>query len=204
MGPGAARNIGMRMAIGQYIAFLDADDFWRPEHLQAALSVLSQAPAEAIVSHVPLRLNQNKLKQTKSSTNITAPSFRQLNSIEFVLVQRNYSTITIAFSRTLLATSGFFPEDRKHCEDLEFYLRLYFTGAPWFKITDPRTAVVGKPLVGSSVGLSSHTKLMYQGSLKALHNGLKGTKYQNVTELIKVLFHFKFIVRIFRIIVARI
>ena len=33
-GPSAARNTAMDAAKGEYIAFLDADDFWTPEHLE--------------------------------------------------------------------------------------------------------------------------------------------------------------------------
>src|SRR5688572_4097876 len=43
-GPAAARNTGLN-CIGQdieYVAFLDSDDEWRPDHLARALSVLEQ------------------------------------------------------------------------------------------------------------------------------------------------------------------
>jgi teichuronic acid biosynthesis glycosyltransferase TuaG len=47
-GPAAARNAGIRAAHGRFIAFLDADDRWRPEKLARQLAVM-EGEGEALV-----------------------------------------------------------------------------------------------------------------------------------------------------------
>jgi glycosyltransferase involved in cell wall biosynthesis len=46
-----ARNAGIDAAAGDWIAFLDADDWWLPEHLDLAVSQLTQAADCAYMCH---------------------------------------------------------------------------------------------------------------------------------------------------------
>jgi glycosyltransferase involved in cell wall biosynthesis len=49
-GASAARNLGLRNASGEFVCFLDSDDFWLPGMLSAVEQVLAQYPRLAFVS----------------------------------------------------------------------------------------------------------------------------------------------------------
>jgi hypothetical protein len=44
VGPGGAREAGRRLASGEYIAYLDSDDAWHPEHLASVVDALERHP----------------------------------------------------------------------------------------------------------------------------------------------------------------
>jgi hypothetical protein len=48
-GTGPSRNLGMRMARGRYLAFLDADDAYEPHRLERCVTLLDNDPAIGIV-----------------------------------------------------------------------------------------------------------------------------------------------------------
>src|SRR5439155_7418667 len=48
-GPATARNAGVRIASGEYLAFLDADDKWLPQMLERTVAALDRDPGCALV-----------------------------------------------------------------------------------------------------------------------------------------------------------
>jgi glycosyltransferase involved in cell wall biosynthesis len=49
-GPGAARNLGIRVSEGMYLAFLDSDDTWMPEFLGKTVEALDAHPEVDVVT----------------------------------------------------------------------------------------------------------------------------------------------------------
>ncbi|MFG0252008.1 MAG: glycosyltransferase family 2 protein [Phycisphaerales bacterium JB038] len=47
-GSGAARHTGLHAARGEFVAFLDSDDYWLPEYLRTQLRLLQEADPEVV------------------------------------------------------------------------------------------------------------------------------------------------------------
>src|ERR1700676_2385578 len=54
-GPSAARNLGIANSIGEYLAFLDADDWWKPELLARMVAALERDP-QCVMAYCDLQL----------------------------------------------------------------------------------------------------------------------------------------------------
>ena len=60
-GPGAARNNSLKNAQGQYVAFLDGDDFWMPDKLERQLELMKQTDCGMVYSSYLTCDDDNKI-----------------------------------------------------------------------------------------------------------------------------------------------
>jgi glycosyltransferase involved in cell wall biosynthesis len=123
-GPSTARNLAMAAAAGRYCAFLDSDDVWYPEFLQAQVDVFSRHPDTGLVTGNGYFLGGP----------FDGRPARPLAAGRAVLTLRDLIEdecsvfIMTVFRREIFETIGGFDEAQWTSEDYDFWLRAALAG----------------------------------------------------------------------------
>lgn len=121
-GPAAARNLGISVAAGDFIAFLDSDDLWGPEKLARQMEEFSRFPEAALVfSEAVMFREEGGVKLPVSRIGYTAdPTFRQLLFGDFI------PNSTVVVRRDCLKATGPLDESQEllGAEDYEYWMRI--------------------------------------------------------------------------------
>ena len=138
-GPNAARNNGIRMAQGEYLAFLDADDWWLPAKLQAQLERLKERPEAGLVYCSTLWVKpagEIILNEALIEGNVF-PTLLFGNAV-------SGSASSVMVLRRVFDKVGLFDENFRRMEDWEMWLRI---GAvfPFAAVRQPLVYVTNLP-----------------------------------------------------------
>ncbi len=118
-GPAAARNLGLSTALGEFVAFLDADDLWHPEKLERQMARFAARPElDVCVAHVQnfwipeLREEEERFRNHRVSRPLPG-----------------YVTETLLARHSLFKAVGPFNAALNHGDSTEWFLRAAKHGA---------------------------------------------------------------------------
>jgi len=125
-GAAAARNLGIKKATGELIAFLDADDYWYPNHLEELFKLYTDFPNCGMYgSRYLMKISEKKTIKTTYSP-LVSNDFRGI-LLDFFKTSKAYRvglTSAIAIPKRVLQNNFLFNLEISSGQDLELYTKI--------------------------------------------------------------------------------
>lgn len=118
-GPATARNLGIRRAHGELIAFLDADDVWAPEQLEVCGGLLERYPEAAVAFSLVTQFGAVDHLQPA-----VLPEGVPVSAADALWEQNPLIQSAAVARRDALLAIGGYRDGMRHAEDYDLWLRL--------------------------------------------------------------------------------
>jgi len=126
-GSGFTRNVGIKHAKGELIAFLDADDVWYPTIIEKQVEIFCANPTVVwVYTDGYYLINNKKVRRLNSSYHGFTKGFPEGSQVnEYHLRGYNYMTFSSnMMKKSALLDVGLFNEHLKVSEDWDLFVRL--------------------------------------------------------------------------------
>ncbi len=164
-----ARNNAIRHARGEFVAFLDSDDVWMPDHLASQMQLFANDPSVELTYSNGLVGERGQEKEFMQGCPSTGDA-----TFASLLVERCQIPIsTVVATKQAIVRAGMFDEKLARCDDYDMWVRTAFYGA---KIVYTRKVQAYMP-VGRAGSLSASRARLVEGYLAILE------KYQRTLPL---------------------
>lgn len=122
-GVSSARNFGIQVAKFDFICFLDADDYWMPNHLEVIEKLIKEYPLGAIYSTL---INQKSKKGIRFIENSLPEDFVGYidNYFNYAVSGTIFHSSSVCIKKESLVKVGCFDTNLKHGEDLDLWFKL--------------------------------------------------------------------------------
>ncbi len=169
-GPGSARNKGIRMSSGEYIAFLDSDDLWERGKVEEQVEFFKRNKAYALccTDAVEVEMHSGKILNNSIADNMVIKNglvFDHLLKYQFI----NSSTVMI--KKQVLSKTGMFSETLRAFEDRYLYFNLarkhkiYFLNKKLVKTRIHNHNITGDQMIMYENFLKLYSELLSDESL---------------------------------------
>jgi len=125
-GLSASRNTGIKNTSAQYIAFLDADDSWKPQFLEKINFLITEyKQADLFATNYEISLQNGKYISHSFDITNQQPHSVVSNFFESNLAQTTYIPSGLCVNRRVFESIGLYNEAISYSEDVDFNIRAH-------------------------------------------------------------------------------
>lgn len=123
-GTATALNYGIRVATGEYIAWLSSDDYFLPQKISKQISFMLNRSTEVSFTNFDIIDKNNQVIRPRA-----CPSFKNINEVyKSFLVCNTINGCTVMIKKEVLNKIGLFIPTFRYTQDYEMWFRLLVNG----------------------------------------------------------------------------